>query len=447
MALTPTPAEFDDLELALGGALPEVRLDLPAGAAVGGTGPGSTVELTDVEGTPVALLTVTRVESADPVAVDPARTAPADGDPARTAPADGEPGVHGTVVHGTVTALRRHESGRFARLRRPAREVAATVTAGSVGVAVSAPLTPAQVAAVRTLAAGTPVVLLALVGTGRPAPLPAEALLRTLTEAAAGSPGVRLVAVPLRARPELGPADDAALVAAVAAAYGLAHLRAAGDLGSDAGRPDPSTGPTGPTELPVLPVLPVLERELAHARPGRGGRGAVVLFTGLSGSGKSTVARAVADALAEDGSRSVTLLDGDVVRRSLSAGLGFSRADRDRNVARIGFVAALVAAHGGVALAAPIAPFAATRAAVRAEAEAVGDFVLVHVSTPLEVCEARDRKGLYAAARRGEIADFTGISSPYEVPGDADLVLDTSVVGVPDSVRAVLDVLRGLGHL
>lgn len=442
MALTPTPAEFDDLELALGGALPTVRLDLPAGAAVDGMGPGSTVELTDVEGTPVALLTITRVEPVDPAGIEPARTGPLDADPA-----DVEPVVTGTVVHGTVTALRRHESGRFARLRRPAREVAATVTAGSVGVPVSAPLTPAQVAAVRALATATPVVLLALVGTGRPAPLPAEALLRTLTEAAAGSPGIRVVAVPLRAHPELDPPDDADLVAAVAAAYGLGHLGAAGDPGADTDRPDPSTEPTEPPTSAVLPVLPVLDRELAHARPGRGGRGVVVLFTGLSGSGKSTVARAVADALAEDGSRSVTLLDGDVVRRSLSAGLGFSRADRDRNVARIGFVAALVAAHGGVALAAPIAPFTATRAVVRAEAEAVGDFVLVHVSTPLEVCEARDRKGLYAAARRGEIADFTGVSSPYEVPGDADLVLDTSVVGVADSVRAVLEVLRGLGHL
>jgi sulfate adenylyltransferase len=118
--------------------------------------------------------------------------------------------------------------------------------------------------------------------------------------------------------------------------------------------------------------------------------------------------------------------------------LGFDRASRELNVERIGYVASLVAHHGGIALAAPIAPFASGRARVRELAEAAGAaFVLVHVSTPLEVCEARDRKGLYAKARRGEIPDFTGISSPYEAPDDADLVVDTSVTDVPDAVAAV----------
>ncbi|MBB4917831.1 adenylyl-sulfate kinase [Streptosporangium saharense] len=171
-------------------------------------------------------------------------------------------------------------------------------------------------------------------------------------------------------------------------------------------------------------------------------RGLVVFFTGLSGSGKSTVARGLRDALLERGGRTVTYLDGDVVRRLLSAGLTFSRQDRDLNIRRIGFVAAETARHGGLAICAPIAPYAATRAEVREMVEAVGaDFLLVHVATPLEECERRDRKGLYAKARAGLIPEFTGISDPYEEPEDADLVLDTTSVSVDQAVRQVLDPL------
>ncbi|MFF0579278.1 adenylyl-sulfate kinase [Streptosporangium saharense] len=171
-------------------------------------------------------------------------------------------------------------------------------------------------------------------------------------------------------------------------------------------------------------------------------RGLVVFFTGLSGSGKSTVARGLRDALLERGGRTVTYLDGDVVRRLLSAGLTFSRQDRDLNIRRIGFVAAETARHGGLAICAPIAPYAATRAEVREMVEAVGaDFLLVHVATPLEECERRDRKGLYAKARAGLIPEFTGISDPYEEPEDADLVLDTTSVSIDQAVRQVLDPL------
>jgi sulfate adenylyltransferase len=176
-------------------------------------------------------------------------------------------------------------------------------------------------------------------------------------------------------------------------------------------------------------------------RPGHEG-GRVVLLTGLSGSGKSTVARAVAARLEEAG-EVVAVLDGDEVRQLLSAGLGFDAEGRALNVRRIGWVAAQIARAGGTVVAAPIAPFAAGRAEVRRLAEDAGArFVLVHVATPLEVCEARDRKGLYAAARAGSVADFTGISSPYEVPLDADVVIDTSEVAVDDAAAAVLAAVR-----
>ncbi|MCP2638117.1 adenylyl-sulfate kinase [Microbacterium sp. HD4P20] len=172
------------------------------------------------------------------------------------------------------------------------------------------------------------------------------------------------------------------------------------------------------------------------------GVGMVVLLTGLSGSGKSTVAKRLAERLTAQDSRKVTLLDGDEVRHVLSSGLGFSKEDREMNVRRIGWVAALVSSHDGIAICAPIAPYASMRAEMRAQASRVGDFLLVHVSTPLAVCEQRDRKGLYAKARRGEIPQFTGISDPYEEPTDADLAIDTSVVDVDDAVDRILSAVR-----
>jgi len=200
-------------------------------------------------------------------------------------------------------------------------------------------------------------------------------------------------------------------------------------------------------EIPDWFTPAPVARELHAARPPRHERGLVLFFTGLSGAGKSTVARDVADALAERGDRTVSLLDGDHVRRLLSAGLGFSRADRDLNIVRIGFVAAEIARHGGVAICAPIAPYAAARARVRAMVSETGDFLLVHIATSLEACEARDRKGLYAKARAGAISGFTGISDPYEEPDDADLVIDTAVVTRQDAANAVLGVLGSGGWL
>ncbi len=172
-----------------------------------------------------------------------------------------------------------------------------------------------------------------------------------------------------------------------------------------------------------------------------GSGGLVVFFTGLSGSGKSTLARALTDLLLESGRR-VTSLDGDVVRRNLSAGLTFSAEDRETNIRRIGWVAAEIARHGGIAVCSPIAPFDATRKDVRRYVEeAGGTFFLVHVATGLAECERRDRKGLYAKARAGEIPEFTGISSPYQAPSDADVVVDTTGRTVQ---AALADVLTGL---
>jgi sulfate adenylyltransferase len=188
-------------------------------------------------------------------------------------------------------------------------------------------------------------------------------------------------------------------------------------------------------------------RELRRVRPPRAERGFVLFLTGLSGSGKSTIARNLRDALAERGDRRVSLLDGDLVRQLLSAGLTFSRADRDLNIARIGYVAAEIARHGGIAICAPIAPFAAARARVRELVSEVGDFLLIHVATPVEVCEARDRKGLYAKARAGLIGQFTGISDPYEEPDDAELTIDTSAMSRDEATDLVLSMLTTGGWL
>ncbi|MCW2757100.1 MAG: adenylyl-sulfate kinase, partial [Nocardioidaceae bacterium] len=196
-------------------------------------------------------------------------------------------------------------------------------------------------------------------------------------------------------------------------------------------------GLSGTGELPAE-IGTVVEQE----QPPLERRGVVVFFTGLSGSGKSTLAQALLDLVLEDGRRTVTSLDGDVVRRNLSAGLGFSREDRETNIRRIGWVAAEIARHHGVAICSPIAPYDETRQQVRRMVEeAGGEFVLVHVATPLAECERRDKKGLYAKARAGEIPEFTGISAPYEEPDDADVRIDTTGRSVEDALGDLLPVL------
>lgn len=168
--------------------------------------------------------------------------------------------------------------------------------------------------------------------------------------------------------------------------------------------------------------------------------GVTVFLTGLSGAGKSTIADALVASLEADG-RPVTVLDGDVVRTHLSSELTFSKDHRDLNIRRIGWVAGEITRHGGTVVVAAIAPYAAAREEARALVEEHGRFVLVHLATPLEVCEQRDVKGLYARARAGEIPEFTGVSDPYEPPARAEVVIDTSVTPLPDSVARIREAM------
>lgn len=201
-------------------------------------------------------------------------------------------------------------------------------------------------------------------------------------------------------------------------------------------------------ELPEWFTYPEVAEELQKTTKPLHQRGFTVFFTGLSGSGKSTIANALRVKLLEQGGRSVTLLDGDLVRKNLSSELGFSKEHRDLNVMRIGYVASEISKHGGVAICAPIAPYDATRKNVREMVEESGaKFILVHVATPLEACEARDRKGLYAAARAGKIKEFTGISDPYEEPVDADIVINTVDETPEQSAQEVLLYLEKQGLL
>jgi sulfate adenylyltransferase len=302
---------------------------------------------------------------------------------------------------GPLEALDRPIFGPFARLRRTPAEVRKEVGDRDVlAVTMRGPLDAATLDDIAATAEELEAsVLLLPLAFGEEGPALVRAALK-----AASTLGAVVAAVPLAPRED--PEIDLELREHVALNYGATEHYA---------------GPA-PVRIPGPP----------HRR------GLVVFFTGLSGSGKSTIARGVRDALLEHGGRTVTYLDGDVVRTLLSKGLTFSRDDRDLNIRRIGFVAAEVARHGGLAICAPIAPYAATRDEVREMAESVGaDFVLVHVATPLEECERRDRKGLYAKARAGLIPEFTGISDPYEEPDDADVVIDTTGVSVERAVSSV----------
>ncbi|MQW78107.1 adenylyl-sulfate kinase [Nocardioides sp. dk4132] len=388
----PTARELDDLELLVTGALsPTTAFNEP----------GSPVTLTLPPDVGAAAAAAGGVELVDPEGLPLARVA---------------------VPGGQVEALTHAQFGPFRRLYLSPAAVRASY-AGRTFVPVTDALTLSQLDALR--AAG-PVVLLALVGHGTPLLSPV-ALLRATLRAADLLDDAVVVAVPLAARGDA--AVDHELGLQVVANY--AGTDPVLGLSDDDG------------ELPAG-VAEVVERD----QPPADRQGLVLFFTGLSGSGKSTLARALMDRLLEEGTRTVTSLDGDVVRRNLSAGLSFSKADRETNIRRIGWVAAEISRHGGVAVCSPIAPFDETRQQVRAMVdEAGGAFFLVHVATPLEECERRDRKGLYAKARRGEIPEFTGISSPYEVPADADVVVDTTGRTIDAALADVLAALRTSGHL
>jgi sulfate adenylyltransferase len=438
------------------------------------------VVLADPEGSPLALLEIT--ERDEVLAGRHGRHAE---------------GARLTRLAGPVTALREPEHGPFRRLMlRPEQARVMFGDAPVLAYATRGPLHSRLIGQLRHTAGQLKARLLLLPLTAGPAEVVTrpEALVRAVLAAAANLPaGTVVIPVPLAARaPQAGTGPDRELAARamVAGAFGASHLMVDGADAGLAAVPGAGAGLAIPVvragdwaydavaevwrplalieagteradlspdeladlldagaEVPAWFTPPAVARELRRARPPRARRGFVVFLTGLSGSGKSTIARNLADVLAERGDRKVSLLDGDLVRQLLSAGLTFSRADRDLNIARIGFVAAEVARHGGIAICAPIAPFAAARARVREMVSEVGDFLLVHVATPLEVCEARDRKGLYAKARAGLIGQFTGISDPYEEPQDADLVIDTSTMTREQATEAVLGLLTSGGWL
>ncbi|GIJ26115.1 adenylyl-sulfate kinase [Micromonospora qiuiae] len=482
---TPRPGELADLELLLTGAYAPLtgfmtRADLVSVSRRGRLADGAPWPVAVTLQVPPALLQQLDLD-------DPGRRAIVltDGEGAPVAALDVtdawqvREGVAG--VGGGLRRLGDGGHGPFQRLRRTPEELRALLPPGRVlGVIADRPLHRPQLAqiahAVRTLSAHLLVII--PVGEDGTGGLPQEALVRSVFAARDRMPPATLVAVPLARRPD--EISDALLRARVCAAYGVTHLLSTGEMLSGAGlrvlvprelaydnrdgqwrwREDipPRNRRLALTHqeiddlldrgfpLPEWHTPPAVAKELSRARPPRRHRGLVVFFTGLSGSGKSTIARGLADALREQGERTVTLLDGDVVRRELTAGLGFSKADRDTNVRRIGWVAAEIGRHRGIAICCPIAPYAQARAAARAMAVAAGaGFLLVHVATPLEVCERRDRKGLYARARAGLLTGMTGVDDPYEEPTDAELVLDTTDLGVDEAVQAVLHHLNETG--
>ena len=200
-------------------------------------------------------------------------------------------------------------------------------------------------------------------------------------------------------------------------------------------------------DIPDWFSYPEVVAELRRAYPPKERQGITLFFTGLSGSGKSTIANVLLSKFLEIGGRPVTLLDGDLVRKHLSSELGFSREHRDLNIQRIGFVASEIAKSGGLVICAPIAPYAAARRKVREMVSAHGAFIEIHVATPIEECEKRDRKGLYAKARAGLIKEFTGISDPYEAPENAEIVLDTRQLTAEQSADTILLYLESKGFL
>jgi sulfate adenylyltransferase len=176
-------------------------------------------------------------------------------------------------------------------------------------------------------------------------------------------------------------------------------------------------------------------------------KGLCIFLTGLSGAGKTTIANALYTYITEEMGRPITVLDGDQVRKNLSSELGFSQKDREINIQRIGYVASEIIKHGGIVICALIAPYNNSRQNVRNMVNSFGHFVEIYVSTPLDICEKRDPKGLYAKARAGIIDNFTGISSPYEIPCCPELIIETTDITPNEIVRIILSYLKKEGYL
>ena len=194
-------------------------------------------------------------------------------------------------------------------------------------------------------------------------------------------------------------------------------------------------------EIPEWVTYNDITDELRKTYPPKLNRGFTIFFTGLSGSGKSTIAKSLYTKLMEIGTRSVTLLDGDIVRTHLSSELGFSKEHRNLNIRRIGFVASEITKNKGAAICAPIAPYEESRNYVKDIISQHGEYILVHVSTSLKVCEKRDTKGLYKKAKEGLIKGLTGVDDPYEIPENADIVIDTENIKVSDAVDDITNYL------
>ena len=200
-------------------------------------------------------------------------------------------------------------------------------------------------------------------------------------------------------------------------------------------------------DIPAWFTYPEVVKELRLSYPPRHKQGVTIFFSGLSGSGKSTIANVLLTKFLEMGGRPVTILDGDLVRKHLSSELGFSKEHRDINIRRIGYVASEITKNGGIAICAPIAPYDATRKHVRQMIEPYGGFILVHIATPIETCEERDRKGLYAKARAGIVKEFTGISDPYEVPADAEVTINTAELSAEEAAQEIILHLEQQGFI
>jgi sulfate adenylyltransferase len=421
---TPNQRELDDLDLLVSGSLAEPVEGFVDPATVGDTSP-----LTLVVAPETAELAIGsgQLDLLDPEGAPLARLALS----GTWRPPNGHVGVVGRVER-----LAHNEFGPFRRLHLSPAQVHENHDPDTLlAVPVTRPLTGDDIETITREAANAGLVplLLACVGDGMPRNISGPALVRaTIAAAALVDRDAPVVSVSAADHGWSGPhgawrSPNDWLLASVARAFASSTLTLADE-------------PTG--DLPS-----VIEAIVTKDRPPRDQQGVVVFFTGLSGSGKSTLARALVDLVLERGDRTVTSLDGDVVRHHLSRGLGFSRVDRETNILRIGFVAAEIARHGGLAVCSPIAPFEQTRADVRRMVErAGGGFVLVHVATPLEECERRDRKGLYARARAGKIPDFTGISSPYEEPTDA-LRIDTTQRDIAECLDELVDALTFQGWL